>query len=66
MAEAQAQSKLKRALKHQSPKMQNYIYSLGEKVLVWREKIVSNRIGKFLGPFTVLHHNEGSKIVATD
>ena len=64
MAEAQAQSKLKRALKHQSPKMKDHIYSPSYKVLVWREKIVNNRIGEFIGPFAFLHYDERSRIVA--
>ena len=66
MAESQAKSKFKCAIKHQSPKMQNYTYSPGEKVLVWREKIVNNRIEEFIGPFTVLHPDERCKIVAID
>ena len=33
-------------------------------MLVWLEKIEGNRIGEFIGPFTVLHHDESSKIVA--
>ena len=35
-------------------------------MLVWREKIVNRRIGEFIGPFTILHHNERYKIVAID
>ena len=35
-------------------------------MLVWRERIVNNRIREFIGPFTVLHHDERSKIVAID
>ena len=35
-------------------------------MLVWREKIVKGRIEEFIGPFTVPHHNECSKIVAKD
>ena len=66
MEESQEKSRLKRAIKHQSPKMQSYTYSPGDKVLVWREKIVNNRIGELIGPFTVLHHEERSKIVAID
>ena len=27
---------------------------------------MNNRIGEFIGPFTVLHHDERSKIVAID
>ena len=34
-------------------------------MLVWHEKIVSNHIGEKIGPFTVLHHDERSKIVST-
>ena len=65
-AESNAKSRWKRAIKHQSPKMQNYIYSPGDKVLIWREKIVNNRIGEFIGPFTLLHHDDRSKTVAID
>ena len=46
MAEAQAQLRLKRTLKQQSIKVNNRIYSLGDKVLVRREKIINNRIGE--------------------
>ena len=66
MAEAQAKSRLKREIKHQSPKMQSYTYSPEDKVLVWREKIVNNRIEEFIGPFTALHNDERSAIVAID
>ena len=44
--------------------MQNYTYSPREKVLVWRKKIENNRTEKFIGPFTVYHHDERSKIIA--
>ena len=46
--------------------MQSYTYSPTHKVLVCREKIVNNRIGEFIGTFTVLHYDERSKIVAID
>ena len=45
MTEAQAKSTLKHAIKHQSPKMQSNTYLPGDKVLVWREKKVNNRLG---------------------
>ena len=64
--EAQEKSRLKRAIKHQSPKMQNYTYLTGDKVLIWRKEILNNRIGEFIGPFTVLLHDERSKIIAID
>ena len=35
-------------------------------MLVWREKIVNNRTGEFIGSFTVLNHDERYKIVAVD
>ena len=66
MAEAQAKLRLKRAIKHQSPNMQRYMYPSGDKILVWSQKIVNNRIGEFIGPFIVLHHDECSNIVAKD
>ena len=66
MAESQANSRLKRAIKHQSPKMHNYTYSPGDKVLVWREKIVNNRIGEFIGPFIVCQHDERCNAISID
>ena len=35
-------------------------------MLVWFEKIVNSRIGEVIGSFTVLHHDECSKIVFID
>ena len=55
-----------RALKHISPKVQDYIYSPGDQILVWRVKIVNGRIAEFTGPSTSHHHDERSKIVAID
>ena len=66
MVEAQAKERLKRAIKHQSPKMKSYTHSSGDKELVRRERTVNNRMGEFVGPITVLHHDERSKIVAMD
>ena len=43
--------------------MQDYTYSSGDNVLVWREKIVNNRIGEFIGPLIFLHDDERSWIV---
>ena len=66
MSEAQAQFKVKPALKHQSPKMKDHLYSSVDKVLVWREKIINYFIVDFAETFTVLHHDERSKIIAID
>ena len=65
MAEAQEKSRLKRAIKRQSQKIQSYTCSSRDKVLVWHEKKMNNHIGEFIGSLTVLH-NERSKIVAID
>ena len=46
--------------------MQFYTYSSGDEVLVWREKILNIRIGKFIVSFTVVHHDERSKTVSID
>ena len=66
MAEAYETSKLKCSIEHQSSKMQNYIYSPGSKVLVWRKKAVNNRIEKIIGQFSVLNRDECPKIFAID
>ena len=42
------------------------MYTPGDHVFVRRENIVKNHIGEIIGPFTVLHHDERSKIVAID
>ena len=66
MAESQAQLKLKKAFKHQSPTGNDRVYALSNVVIVWREKIVNNLIGEFFQPFSVLHHDERSKTLAID
>ena len=66
MEKTQEKSRLKRAISHQSLKMQRYTYSPGDKVLVWHKKIVNNRIGELIGLFTVLNHDERSRIDAID
>ena len=45
--------KLKRAFKHNVPPAADIPFDVGDKVLVWREKIVNNLIGEWVGPFTV-------------
>ena len=42
MAKAQAQLKLKRACERKSPKMKYHIYSSGDEMLVWQEKLSIN------------------------
>ena len=53
-----AQAKFTRALHHNVPPATVRTYQPGDKLLVWREKIVENRTGEWLGPYTVIiiHH----------
>lgn len=53
MGERMAELKLKRALHHAVPPSCDRSYQPGDKVLVWREKLIANRIGEWLGPFIV-------------
>ena len=38
-------------------------YQPGDKVLVWREKLVENQIGEWIGPYTVTNYDAQAKIV---
>ncbi len=63
MAQNLAQAKIKRSLHHNTTHASNQTYQTGDKVLVWREKIVENRIGEWIGPYFVISINHESKIV---
>lgn len=52
-----------RALKHKTPAAADMNYKVGDKVLVWRTKVVDSRIGEWLGPFTVDGIDVSKKIV---
>ena len=54
---------IKRALKHRPPAAADRAYKPGDSVLIWREKIFNNRIGEWLGPFTVLSVDDEKKLV---
>ena len=58
-----AQAKVLRALKHNSLPAANFTYQPGDKVLVWREKQIENRIGTWLGPYTAVTVDDSAKIV---
>ena len=49
-----ASVRLKRALKQKILSAADMPFDVGDKFLVWREKIVNNRIGECIGPFTVV------------
>ena len=46
--------------------MKNHMYTPAYKVLVWRENVVNNRTGKFVGLFTMFRHNELSSFATID
>ena len=62
MSQHAAQAKVNRALKQQVPAASHLTYTPGDQVLVWREKSVENRIGEWIGPYTVETVDHDSKI----
>ena len=58
-----AKMRVARGLRHSVPLAINNAYDPGDKVLVWREKIVNHRIGEWPGPFTVLGMDASKKHV---
>lgn len=63
MTQHMAKLRVKRALHHRVPSAADRSYSPGDKVLVWREKQVNNRIGEWLGPFSVLATDDQKKLM---
>ena len=58
-----AKLRVNRALRHQVPTAANAMFDPGDKVLVWREKIVNNRIGEWMGPYIVDKFDQDKKLV---
>lgn len=58
-----AELSVRRALRHSTPTASSRVYSPGDKVLVLRERVVENRVGEWIGPFTVLAADETKKII---
>ena len=65
MAKHLAQFRVKLALHHQTPRVTDITYQPGDKVLVWREKLVENRIGEWIGPYIVCSYGAAARIVLT-
>ena len=63
MAKHLAQTRFKRALKRNTLPAINRVYQPRDEVLIWREKIVENRIGEWLGPHIVRSFDKKSYIV---
>jgi len=56
-------ARVARALKHTVPPSTDHPLKAGDQVLVWKEKVVNNRIGEWLGPFTVDNYVDKKKLV---
>ena len=63
MSKHLAESRVKRALRHHTPQAADIIYQPGDKVLVWREKLVESRIGEWIGPYIVCSYDAAAQIV---
>lgn len=63
MAQKMENLLVKRSLRHRTPASTDQIYIPGDMPLVWRENIVNNRIGEFLGPYKVRSFNCETKLV---
>lgn len=53
MEQHMAKLRFQRSLPHNVPPSANSAYQPCGKVLIWREKLISNRIGEWVGPFEV-------------
>lgn len=62
MSEIMARMRIARGLRHAVPNASNHMYKPGDKILVWRENIVNNQIGEWLGPFEIEGMDERAKI----
>ena len=63
MSKHLAQVKVKRVERHRTQMATDHVYQPDDRVLVWMEKQINNRIGMYKGPFTVLSFDVDSKIV---
>ena len=63
MNEHMAKLRVNRALKHKAASSTDSIFTPGDEVLVWREKIVNHRIGEWIGPFIVDSVEVDKKII---
>lgn len=46
MEQAMAQARVARALRHQVPSASAKSFCIGDWVLIWRERVIANRIGE--------------------
>lgn len=55
--------RLQRALRHAVPAASDHVYEPGDEVLLWKEKVVNNHIGEWIGPFRVETIDRVKKLV---
>lgn len=63
MSKLMAKVRISRALKHSVPSAADQQYNPGDEVLVWRENLISNKLGEWIGPFDVTQFNAKHKLV---
>ena len=63
MAKHMAKGRVSRALKNKAPPALDSTFNPGDQVFVWRENVINNRIGEWLGPFVIDSFNVSTKLV---
>ena len=58
-----AKARIKRALQYRVPPATDVVYQPGDLVLVWRENLIQNRIGEWVGPHVVTGYESEHKLV---
>ena len=58
-----AKLRVNRALKSKVPQATDTFFEVGQRVLVWRQKVISNRIGEWMGPFVVFGVDRDKNLV---
>ena len=66
MSKHMTRAKVRRALKHRTPRSADYTFCPGDKVLVWMQNHINNRFGVYNEPFSVLSFDPESKIVLVE
>lgn len=66
MAAHMSKLRLQRALRNHVPPAAHISYQPGDRVLVWREKLLANRIGEWVGPYTISNVDESHKVAHID
>lgn len=56
--------RVQRALKHRVPRAADLTPEVGQQFLLWREKMVENRIGEWIGPFPIFALDQEKKLVS--